>query len=423
MNESNEVFEREMEGNAELGGAKYRQTAGNNNGAGKALILLVTMLPQTATAMVSMVPPVMANQIATTLGLSPKVAGLYVALVYLGAVISSSFTASLITRWGPLRTSFACVITGGLGLCLMAVPHLAAALLATAIIGLSYGPLTPASSHVLARYRTSTAIAFVVSVRQTSVPLGGALAGAVAPPLVIGIGWNTTCVALGLATAILGAVFWFSLHIVRNEPPEPPHGHGTSLLQPARFILRSLDLTVLAVSSMVYAAMQLVLSSFLVVYLTNATDVDLISAGALLSASQLAGVAGRLGWGFVADRIHSPRMVLVTIALLMAVATALMGLFSPAWSFFGLALVIVIVGGTASGWNGVYLSEIMREVKPAEAGLATSGSLMFTYLGIIFGPVLFGLLAAQIGYPNAYFAMAASVFATGLLMAIAPRRN
>lgn len=221
MNESNEVFEREMEGNAELGGAKYRQTAGNNNGAGKALILLVTMLPQTATAMVSMVPPVMANQIATTLGLSPKVAGLYVALVYLGAVISSSFTASLITRWGPLRTSFACVITGGLGLCLMAVPHLAAALLATAIIGLSYGPLTPASSHVLARYRTSTAIAFVVSVRQTSVPLGGALAGAVAPPLVIGIGWNTTCVALGLATAILGAVFWFSLHIVRMSLRNP----------------------------------------------------------------------------------------------------------------------------------------------------------------------------------------------------------
>jgi hypothetical protein len=100
------------------------------------------MLPQTVTAMVSMVPPVMANQIAMTLGLSAQVAGLYVALVYVGAVISSSFTASLITRLGPLRTSFACVVGGGLGLCLMAVPHPAAALLATAIIGLSYGPLT-----------------------------------------------------------------------------------------------------------------------------------------------------------------------------------------------------------------------------------------------------------------------------------------
>jgi hypothetical protein len=68
------------------------------------------------------------------------------------------------------------VVTGGAGLALLAVPHLAASLLATAIIGLSYGPLTPASSHVLARYRSGAGMAFLVSVRQTSVPMGGVLA-------------------------------------------------------------------------------------------------------------------------------------------------------------------------------------------------------------------------------------------------------
>jgi hypothetical protein len=86
---------------------KDRERADNQKRKpGKALILVVTMLPQSATAMVSMVPPVMANQIAITLGLSPKVTGFYVALVYLSAVIGSAFTASLITRSGPLRTSF-----------------------------------------------------------------------------------------------------------------------------------------------------------------------------------------------------------------------------------------------------------------------------------------------------------------------------
>jgi predicted MFS family arabinose efflux permease len=169
--------------------------------------------------------------------------------------------------------------------------------------------------------------------------------------------------------------------------------------------------------------MQLVLSSFLVVYLTSVTDTDLVLAGGLLSASQLAGVAGRLGWGYVADRVRSPRGVLVAIAVLMAVATALMSLFSPAWPIVCLAVVVIVVGGTASGWNGVYLAEIMSEVKPAETGLATAGSLMFTYLGIIFGPILFAILAAQIGYPGAYFAMATVVLATGLLMAIARRAS
>ena len=89
--------------------------------AGKGLVLVVTMLPQTVTAMVSTVAPVMANQIATALGLHRWPASMSPSS-NAGAVISSSFTASLITRLGPLRTSFACVV-GGLGLCLMAVPN------------------------------------------------------------------------------------------------------------------------------------------------------------------------------------------------------------------------------------------------------------------------------------------------------------
>ena len=96
---------------------------------GKALILLVTFFPQCVVSMLSMAPPVMASQIALSLGLSPQIAGVYVGLVYASAILSSSFSASLITQLGPLRTSFACVVTGGAGLALLAVPHLAALLL------------------------------------------------------------------------------------------------------------------------------------------------------------------------------------------------------------------------------------------------------------------------------------------------------
>jgi predicted MFS family arabinose efflux permease len=382
---------------------------------GKALILLVTFFPQCVVSMLSMAPPVMASQIALSLGLSPQIAGVYVGLVYAGAILSSSFSASLITRLGPLRTSFACVVTGGAGLALLAVPHVAASLFATAIIGLSYGPLTPASSHVLARYRSGAGMAFLVSVRQTSVPMGGVLAGLVAPPLVLGLGWNAACVAIGGVTAALGAAVWVAVSIVRNEPPDKPHGHSASLFEPVRFIFRRPGLASLATSSVVYAAMQLVLSSFLVVYLTSAAGMNLLLAGALLSASQLAGVVGRLGWGFVADRVPSPRLLLLGIALLMAVAAGLMSLFTEAWPVAAIAAVVILLGATASGWNGVFLAEIMRDVRPAEVGLATSGSLMFTYLGIVLGPSLFGALASAVGFPKAYIVMGAAVLLGGIL--------
>jgi len=63
----------------------------------------------------------------------------------------------------------------------------------------------------------------------------------------------------------------------------------------------------------------------------------------------------------------------------------------------------------------VFLAEIVRDVRPAEVGLATSGSLMFTYLGIVLGPSLFGALASAVGFPKAYIVMGAAVLLGGIL--------
>src|SRR4051812_27444037 len=84
---------------------------------------------------------------------------------------------------------------------------------------------------------------------------------------------------------------------------------------------------------------------------------------------------------------------------LACLATGLLSYTGPSW----LAVPVVsLFGATASGWNGVFLAEVMREVRPAEVGFATSGSLMFTYFGIVIGPPLFGMAAALLGFPGAY---------------------
>jgi MFS family permease len=99
----------------------------------------------------------------------------------------------------------------------------------------------------------------------------------------------------------------------------------------------------------------------------------------------------------------------------MAVAAGLMSLFTAAWPVGAIAAVVILLGATASGWNGVFLAEIIRDVRPAEVGLATSGSPMFTYLGIVLGPSLFGALASAVGFPKAYIVMGAAVLLGGIL--------
>jgi hypothetical protein len=116
--------------------------------------------------------------------------------------------------------------------------------------------------------------------------------------------------------------------------------------------------------------MQLVLSSFLV----GAAQAWILCS---LERQPACRRGGRLGWGFVADRVASPRLLLLGIALLMAVAAGSMSLFTTAWPVGAIAAVVILLGATASGWNGVFLAE--RDVRRAEVDLATSGSLMFTF--------------------------------------------
>src|SRR4051812_26432086 len=158
------------------------------------LVLFVTMVPQTVVSMMSLTPPVMADDVVATLGLSAGAAGFYTGLIYFFVLLTNSISAPLIASFGPLRLSFACIIFAGLGLALFGTGSIAGVLLATIVIGLSYGPLTPASSQVLASQSQAQGLALLVSVRQTSVPLGGVLAGMIVPQLILRLGWQSSCV-------------------------------------------------------------------------------------------------------------------------------------------------------------------------------------------------------------------------------------
>ena len=68
--------------------------------------------------------------------------------------------------------------------------------LAPLVIGLGYGPITPASSHVLARTAPPSRMALTFSIKQTGVPAGAALAGALLPALALRIGWRAAFVAV-----------------------------------------------------------------------------------------------------------------------------------------------------------------------------------------------------------------------------------
>ena len=167
-----------------------------------------------------------------------------------------------------------------------------------------------------------------------------------------------------------------------------------ALLAPLRTVIRQRALVELSIVGFIYAAMQMCLMSFLVVYLTETLGYPLIAAGLALTTANVGGIVGRIAWGAVADRWIAPRRLLALIGIATAALAFATASFGAAWSVAATLAVAGLFGATAIGWNGVQLSQVARHAPAGEAGAITGASGFVTFAGVVSGPPLFALLAA-----------------------------
>jgi len=156
------------------------------------LPLLLTLVIQAMVSMALLTLPVMAPVVAHDLQVSPALVGVYVSMTYAGAMAASLMGGATVNRLGAIRVSQWGLLLCATGLLLCAVPWFPAMGLGAVLIGLGYGPITPASSHLLARTTPKHQMSLVFSLKQTGVPLGSLLAGALVPPLLLVLNWHAS---------------------------------------------------------------------------------------------------------------------------------------------------------------------------------------------------------------------------------------
>ena len=380
--------------------------------------LAVTTAIQAMVSMALLTLPAMAPVAAQGLGVPPALVGAYVALCYLAAMLSSLIGGTLVRRLGAIRVSQLGLALCAIGLLLCAVPWLPAVALGALCIGAGYGPITPASSHLLALTTPAHRMALVFSIKQTGVPAGGMLAGALVPGLSLWLGWQgTLAVVAGVCAAC--AVLSQPLRAALDADRQPSQALALgALFRPVGMVLGHRSLAVLAACSVLFSAVQVSVTAYMVTYLNGSLGMTLLAAGAALSVSQLAGVVGRIAWGAVADRGLGPRNTLMLLAVLMIVGSVLTALLQPGWPTALIWAIVALLGASAIGWNGVYLATVARQAPPGQAATATGGTLMFTFMGVVLGSPAFGALAGFSGsYRLAFAALALpAALALGLLL-------
>lgn len=377
--------------------------------------LAATLAVQLLVSMAVVTVPVLAPAAAAGMGMSAGYVGFFIALVYGSSMAASLVSGALVQRFGAIRLSQICLVACAAGLALTAVGSPAPIVAGAILLGFGYGPVTPASSHVLAKTTPPGMMSFVFSLKQTGVPLGGALAGAVVPALVLWAGWRVAALAVGAACLAALAIAQ-PLRASLDADRDPSRRLAASgLVGPLRYTLGDPTLRRLAFCSFFFAALQLCLVTYLVTHLTANLGFSLVQAGLMLTVAQGGGVVARIVWGAVADRWGRPMVLLGLVALAMGLAALATARFTPQWPPAAVAAVCAAFGATAIGWNGVYLAQIARLAPPGKAGDATGGSLVFTYGGVLFGPPAFAFLVeGGASYSFAFVALAAPAVACGL---------
>ena len=389
-----------------------------------AAALAATLTIQIYVSFATAAAAVLAPEMAREFGIETRWVGVFVGIVYGGAMFASLASGTFVERHGAIRVSQACVVLCAIGVCAMAAtPASAPVLLALAavVIGFGYGPITPASSHLLQRTAPPSRLALTFSIKQTGVPAGVALAGALLPAATLAIGWRPAFAIVALAGA---AVLALAQPIRgRLDADRDPRRRSSlaGIFAPLALLRQRPALLELALVSLVYSAMQVVLTSFLVAYLTETLHWSLVPAGFALTAATLGGVAGRIGWGHVADRFLKPRQVLISIGCLSAMFGVALTFATPEWPTSVVLPLVLLFGATAIGWNGVQLSEVARLADPGMAGKVTGATSFVTFAGVVAGPPSFALLSSLTGSYRAGFVTFAALCAAAALALLRKR--
>lgn len=384
---------------------------------GVGIALLITLVIQAMVAMALLTLPVMAPVVGRALSVSPALVGVYVSVTYAGAMTASLLGGDTVRRLGAIRVSQWGLLLCACGLLLCTLPWLPAMALGAVLIGLGYGPITPASSHVLARTTPPHQMSLVFSIKQTGVPVGSMLAGAIVPSLLLGIDWQASLAVVALV-CVFCAVLAQPLRREMDADRDTAHPvHLGSLVRPIRLVLAHRSLSTMAACSFMFSMVQMSLTTYLVTYLNQELAFGLVAAGLALSATQMGGIGGRIAWGWLADRGLGASRTLMLLAALMVCSALATASLSPATPRVLLLPILVVFGASAIGWNGVYLAEVARRAPAGQASLATGGTLAFTFLGVVIGPPMFGLLATLFGtYRAGFLALMGVASLCGLLL-------
>jgi sugar phosphate permease len=388
------------------------------------VVLFASVLVQTTASFGNQAISPLAPFLQDDLQLSKSQIGLIITAFFTGGVLMLTPAGWVSDRLG-VRTMFLVGMIGcGVPLLLASqAPGLLFLMAAMLLSGLGNAIALPSTTRAIIYWFPARTRGLAMGIKQTGVALAGAIMGLVVPPLAGLLGWRAGVLALAWFTIGAGVLAW----LVYREHPDAHAGQSRNKAGGASFgsLLRNRNLILLSVTTLFLAAVQLSLINFMVLFLKERLGYDTVIAGGLLSLAQTGGIVGRIGWGVVSDRFFDGRRkgIMMLIAAGSACCALALSMIGPGVPPPLLWTLLIVTGLTAVGWNGINMTFVAELAGRSASATAAGVNLTGSYLGILIGPPLFGLLVDATGsyVPAFVLSGALALVAFGLVSQIRVR--
>ena len=360
--------------------------------------LIATLLVQITSAFLARLVPTIAPVLQDQRGMSEALIGYLYGFSTLGSIAFLLAGGPMMRRYGPIRSLQIGLVASALGIVLIAFPSSAVLFIGMLLVGLGYGPSSPAGSEVLQRYAPPQHRSLIFSIKQAGVPIGGVLSGLILPALVIGFGWQSCLIFAALVVVVCIASVQPMRASIDAERDRTQHMalsaflSWSNIMQPLRTVLALPQIAKIGMTGATLAISQGAWFAFLVTFLVAEVELSLPQAGLLFAIMQATGVPGRIVLGYIADRAGSGRMTLIIVGVASCLTSLTLAFMGPQTPFPLMALFFGIAGMTISSWNGVQLAEIARLSPRDSLQDITSGATVLIFIGYVVGPAGFALL-------------------------------
>lgn len=350
---------------------------------------------------------VLALQISRDLGVSVAGAASGVTAFFAAGALGAGALGRLSQRIGALTAMRTASLASGV--CLLAIAAFASSLpvlfALLALAGLANSAAQPAINLFMAEEVPRERQGLGFGLKQSAIPAAILLSGLALPALALPFGWRAAVAVFGVAALGVGATAG------RRRTSEPVQASAR-----AAGPRPSAALVLLAVGGGLASFGPNALGAYLV---ASAVDVGVAegAAGILVAVGSGLSFAARVGFGARADRRAD--YGLTTVAMLLAGGSAgflLMATHSAGPFVIG-ALFAFTVGWAWPGLLNLAVVERNRGTPAASTGVTQSG----IYVGAAAGPAAFGLLSAEVGYPAAWAAIAATLLLAAAAVMAAER--